>query len=447
MDYQTHRDELLDEALVRNELRTASELLQSMSAHEVVQIIERSSPKRGAIIFRLLSKMRALQVFEELAPAMQGELLHGLRDDEVASFFGELQPDDRAGLIDELPAIVAQRALRGLSEHQRAMTTMVLGYPAKSVGRRMSPEYVRTHPEFTVDETLAIVRGQAADAETIYTIPVTDHAKVLVGVVSLRDLLKSDPGTVVADIMQPPVSVQADSSVEAAARLCTDLDLIALLIVDSEDRLLGILTFDDANQVLRDAEAEDTARAGASEPLGRPYLTTSVFLIARSRVVWLLVLAVSALLTVQVLEIFEATLEQMVVLALFIPLLTGTGGNTGTQAATTITRALAVGEVRASDVGKVLFREVRVGAMLGLLLGSLGFVLASLFYDMPTGIVIGTTLFCVCAMAATVGGAMPLLAKAMRVDPAVFSTPFITTFCDATGLLIYFTIARAVLGL
>ena len=217
-------------------------------------------------------------------------------------------------------------------------------------------------------------------------------------------------------------------------------------IVDSEVRLLGILTVDDAHQILRDAEEEDTARAGGSEPLRRPYLTTSIFLIARSRVVWLLVLAVSALLTVQVLEVFEATLEQMVVLALFIPLLTGTGGNTGSQAATTITRALALGEVRPRDIGRVLLREVRVGTMLGLLLGTLGFALASLVYDVPTGVVIGTTLLCVCAMAATVGGAMPILAKTIRVDPAVFSTPFITTFCDATGLLIYFTIAKAILG-
>lgn len=172
-----------------------------------------------------------------------------------------------------------------------------------------------------------------------------------------------------------------------------------------------------------------------------------MFQVARSRVVWLMVLAMSAILTVQVLEVFEATLEQKVILALFIPLLTGTGGNTGSQAATTITRALATGEVRTGDVGRVLAREVQVGLMLGLLLGLIGFALTSLVYDTPTGLVIGLTLVCVCAMAATVGGAMPLVAKGLRVDPAVFSTPFITTFCDATGRVIYFTIAKMVLGI
>ncbi|HEY5222859.1 MAG TPA: magnesium transporter [Microbacteriaceae bacterium] len=197
----------------------------------------------------------------------------------------------------------------------------------------------------------------------------------------------------------------------------------------------------------KDAESEDAARTGGTEPLRRPYLSTSVFSITRSRVVWLLVLAVSAILTVQVLGIFEATLEQKVVLALFIPLLTGTGGNTGAQAATTITRALAMGDVRPRDIGRVAFREVRVGAMMGLLLGVLAFVIAALFYGVPTASVIGLTLLAVCTMAATVGGAMPIIAKWLRVDPAVFSTPFITTFCDATGLVIYFTIAKAILHL
>lgn len=247
--------------------------------------------------------------------------------------------------------------------------------------------------------------------------------------------------------MRPVISVTASEDAEDAARLCSQQGLLALPVVDRETRLVGILAADDASRILREAEAEDVARAGGSEPLRRPYLSTSILRIARSRVVWLLVLAVSALLTVQVLEVFEATLGDMVALALFIPLLTGTGGNTGSQAATTITRALAVGDVRTRDIAKVMLREVRVGILLGLLLGTLGFALASVVYDLSLGIVIGTTLLCICAMAATVGGSMPLIAKKIKVDPAVFSTPFITTFCDATGLLIYFSIAKAVLGI
>ena len=209
----------------------------------------------------------------------------------------------------------------------------------------------------------------------------------------------------------------------------------------------GILTIDDAVRILQHEESEDAARQGGVEPLNRPYLATPVFTLVRSRVVWLLVLALGATLTVQVLSVFEATLAQLTVLTLFVPLLIGTGGNTGNQAATTVTRALALDDVNPRDVMRVLTRELRVGALLGLMLGALGFGVTSVFFDLHVGIVIGLTLLAVCTVAATVGGIMPMLARAIRVDPAVFSNPFISTFVDATGLIIYFLIARAVLGI
>ncbi|MGO1654509.1 MAG: magnesium transporter, partial [Brevibacterium yomogidense] len=214
-----------------------------------------------------------------------------------------------------------------------------------------------------------------------------------------------------------------------------------------EERIVGILTMDDVLDIIDEEDAEDVARGSGSEPLNRSYLSSSILRIVRSRIVWLLVLAVSAILTVQVLEVYEDRLDQVVVLALFIPLLTGTGGNTGNQAATTVTRALAVGEVRIRDLGRVIWRELRVGALLGSVLGALGFAVAGLAYSWAIGIVIGLTLLSVCIMAATVGGLMPIIAKRIGADPAVFSNPFISTFCDATGLILYFTIATAVLGL
>jgi magnesium transporter len=222
---------------------------------------------------------------------------------------------------------------------------------------------------------------------------------------------------------------------------------LALPVVDQEGRLLGILTVDDALRILEDAESEDTARSGGSEPLRRPYLATPIRRIVRSRVLWLLVLAVGATLTVQVLAVFEATLEQQVVLSLFIPLLIGTGGNTGNQAATTITRALALGDVRTRDVARVLAREIRVGAVLGLLLGAVGFGLTGLLYGAALGAVIGLTLLGVCTLAAAVGGVMPMLGKAIKADPAVFSNPFLTPFVDAAGLVLYFMVAKTVLGI
>lgn len=446
---QTFEDseELLAKALASQDLPAISRALQPLNVSETLEQLERLNTIDRALAYRTLAKDRAMDVFERLDAALQADLVAGLQEAEVAEVFAELSPDDRVTLLDELPASVANRLISGLDEKERALTSTVLGYPQKAVGREMSPEFVTTHPHLSVRETYARVRSQLDDAESIYTIPVTDTGRHLVGVISLRDVLRADDSVLIAEIMKKPLSSQATDNAEEAARYCADAKVLVLPIVDAEERLVGILTVDDALRILEDAETEDAARAGGTEPLRRPYLATPISAIVRARVVWLLVLAVGATLTVQVIGAFEATLEQQVVLSLFIPLLIGTGGNTGNQAATTITRALALGDVRPKDVFKVFAREVRVGAFLGLLLGTLGFVIASVVFTVPIGLVIGLTLLGVCTMAASIGGLMPLLGKAVRADPAVFSNPFISTFVDAAGLIIYFMIATAILGL
>ena len=297
---------------------------------------------------------------------------------------------------------------------------------------------------------MEIVRTRIDGPETIYLLPVVSRGRTLTGVVSLRNLLEAEattPEVSMRDLARDAISVHALTDREEAARTFLSHRLIAMPVVDEEDRLIGILTMDDVLDIVDEEDAEDTARSGGSEPLDRSYLSSTILRIVRSRIVWLLVLAVSAILTVQVLEVYEDRLDQVVVLALFIPLLTGTGGNTGNQAATTVTRALAVGEVRIRDLGRVIWRELRVGAVLGSVLGTLGLLVAGLVYGWAIGFVIGLTLLSICIMAATVGGLMPIIAKRVGADPAVFSNPFISTFCDATGLILYFTIATAVLGL
>lgn len=414
---------------------------------DVISLLERLGDRDRAVVYRLLPKDKAAQVFEGLDATLQGHLVQALQDEDVASVFTGMDPDDRVRLLDELPASVATRLLQDLPVAERDLTAAILGYPQGSIGRRMSPQPVTTHPHLTAAQSLARIRNRMDRAETIYTVPVTDAGRDLVGTVSLRELMQADPDEVVADIMHTPHSARATDAAESAARRCADMRLLALPVVDAENRLVGILTVDDALDILEDAESEDHARIGGAEPLRRPYLTTPVRSIVRSRVVWLLVLALGAALTVRVLEVFEQTLEQMVVLSLFIPLLIGTGGNTGNQAATTITRALALDDVRPREIFQVLAREARVGFSLGLLLGGAGFVVVSLVYGVDIGMVIGLTLLSVCTMAASVGGVMPLIGRTVGVDPAVFSNPFITTFVDATGLLIYFFIAQAMLGL
>ncbi|WP_430592778.1 magnesium transporter [Humidisolicoccus flavus] len=433
--------------LSNNDLQSLSHSVQSLEHSQVRSVLERLGAKQRAVVYRMLPKEQALEVFESLTPGLRGDLVQSLQDAEVAAIFADLDPDDRVWLLDELPATVAPQLLRGLSAKERQRTSGVLGYPQNSVGRRMSAEYITTRSDMTAGETLAKVRKYIAETETVYTLPVLDDARILVGVVHLRNLLAVDDETMIADIMAALPRVLATDDAERAARLALEIGALALPIVDNEDRFVGMLTIDDAARILEREESEDAARQGGYEPLHRPYLSTSIFSLVRSRVVWLLVLALGATLTVQVLEVFEATLEQLTVLALFVPLLIGTGGNTGNQAATTVTRALALQDVRPRDVWLVLFRELRVGFCLGLLLGALGFAAAGLIYSMPIGAVIGLTLLAVCTMAATVGGIMPIIAKAVRVDPAVFSNPFITTFVDATGLVVYFLIARALLGL
>lgn len=439
--------DLIQGHLEASDFPSLASIARRLKAGELVTLLERLNDRDRAIVYRVLPKSDALEVFESLDPALQGELLNELNSEEVASIFAKLDPDDRVGLLDELPAGVAKRLLTGLSARERGLTSEVLGYSQGSIGRRMSPEYISVKDTDSVSQALAKVKTKLQSAETIYTLPVVDSSKQLVGVVSLRDLMRTSSRTKVSKVMSEPLMVNASDDEEFAARTCSDLKVLALPVVDNERRLVGILTVDDALRILEQEESEDAARTGGAEPLRRPYLSTPVFAIVRSRVIWLLVLAFGATFTVSVLGAFEAEIEQLVVLTLFVPLLIGLGGNTGNQAATTVTRALALQDVGTRDVWQVLFRELRVGALLGMLLGLIGFGLASAFFGLDIGLVIGLTLFAVCTVAATVGGVMPLVGLALRADPAVFSNPFITTFVDATGLIIYFLIAKAVLGL
>lgn len=439
--------ERIERRLDDGDLAGVVDALAETDVETVTSLLDRLPSRQRAVVFRLLPKDRAMDVFEGVSPAMQRDLVRALQDSEVAAIFADLDPDDRVWLLDELPAAVAPRLLRGLSTAERQLTAEVLGYPRGSVGRRMTPEYVVVRVTDTVEHALQRVRDRLDDAETVYTLPVLDHGRRLVGVTSLRDLLREDPGSTLDTFMRPPQFATAYDDDESAARMCTDLRLLAMPIVDSESRLVGMFTIDDAVRILETEETEDSARQGGVEPLRRPYFATPLRTLVGTRIVWLLVLAVGATLTVQVLSVFEATLEQVTVLALFVPLLIGTGGNTGNQAATTVTRAIALGDIRTGDLGRVLLREAGAGLALGTVLGAIGAAVTAVAFEPRIGAVVGLTLAAICTMAAAIGGAMPMVARMLRVDPAVFSNPFITTFVDATGLIVYFLIAQAVLRL
>ncbi len=399
-------------------------------------------------LFDLLESDRAVEVFDHLEPSVQAQMLEEMDDSDALPLFEELQPDDRARVLEALPEETASNFLEMLSPENRTSTTLLLDYPAETAGRIMSPNFIMLRENMTVSEALSVVRHTGSEAETIYFLPIVDEAMTFKGAIGLEDLVMSEMSDRIADVCEPrPGSFPVHADQEEVARYMQDADLLAVAVVEEDDRLVGIITVDDAMDVLRTEETEDIVRIGAVAPLGRPYFSVSSLQLVRSRVVWLSLLAVAAILTVNVLAAFEATLEQVVALALFIPLLIGIGGNTGAQSATTIVRAMAMDDVRTSDFVRVGLRESAVGLQLGAALAVAAFFIVWLVFSQEIALVVSLTMLAVCTLAALVGSLMPLIAKAIGVDPAVISAPFVTTIVDASGLLVYFLIAIAVLGL
>jgi magnesium transporter len=425
-----------------------TEWLSTTSVLDIVDELTRLDPADTAFAFRLLPRDRAIEVFEELEPIDQQHVLDGLRDDRVIHLLEELDPDDRARLLDEMPAKVANRLLNQLSVEERALTTVLLGYPEESAGRLMTPEFVSLRASMTVEQAMAKIRREGLDAETVYALPVLDDERHLIGIVGLRSLVLAPTEEHVGELMTTDVvMVGTETDREAAARLVKEAGLIALPVVDSEQRLVGVITVDDAMEVLEVEETEDFAFHGGHSPINQPYLSVSALRLARARAVWLMVLIAAAALTVQVLQLFEATLEEVVALALFVPLLIGTGGNSGAQAATAVIRAMAVGEVRFGDLPRIVWREARVGVLLGGMLAAAVFVPVAVIWETDLATVVALTLISICTWATIAGSALPLLARRLGVDPAVVSAPFITTLVDATGLVLYFSFAKLILRL
>ena len=321
-------------------------------------------------------------------------------------------------------------------------------YPEGSAGRVMTPATFDLDAGWTAAEALDAIRSGGCRAKTLDVLPVVGAGRTMTGIVGLADLVMAPSGTVLRDLVDSRVPrVRTTDPAQAAARLMQDQNLRAAPVTDSHDRLVGLLSTADALELIETAGTEDAARqAGADPPQGH-YLSVGVLQLARSRATWLLLLIIAATLTVNVMQVFEGTLEEVTALALFIPLLIGTGGNAGAQSASAVVRALAIGEVRPADLPVVVWRECQVGVGLGVLLALVGLVVGSLVVDLKVAIVVALSIVLICAWATTVGAVMPLLAKRTRVDPAVVSAPMVTTLVDATGLIIYFLMARLVLGI
>ncbi|MEY4994705.1 MAG: hypothetical protein RLZ65_554 [Actinomycetota bacterium] len=436
------------EAIELGDLKAVSQKLEELAPHEIAEEIFRLDTVESTVIWRLLPKDVALEVFEELDAENQQQILSGMREQAFRDLLERMDPDDRVRLLGEAPASFVKKVLAGLSPKERKMTAELLGYPEETVGRYMSPEVISIADTTPVPEILATLRRKGKTAETISVLAVVDKSKTFVGLIELEQLVLADEEMTAADVAdQDAATVLVTDAAEDAARLLQDTNYLAVVVLDTEDRVVGVLTVDDAIDILEEAHSEDIARQAASLPSSGHYLSGKVFTLARLRIVWLLFLVVAATLTVSVLQLFENELERYTALALFMPMLIGTGGNVGAQAATSAVRAIALGEVRPQDVLRVAWRESRVGLLLGIGLGLVGLVAGWLVAGWQVGATVAIAITVVCMWAATVGAVMPLAAKALKIDPAVISSPMVTTLVDATGLVIYFLIAGVLLGL
>ena len=416
------------------------QLLEPVQPVDIAEAIGGLPPQLQAIAFRLLSKDEAISVYEYLETAIQQNLLGLLRSGEMREVMEEMSPDDRARLFEELPAKVVRQLLSELSPEERRVTAELLGYEPETAGRLMTTEYVSLKENQSAAVALEIVRRRARDTETIYSLYVTDAQRRLTGILSLRDLLTADPQARIGDVMTEEVlSVRTNTDQEKVARTIQRYDFLAIPVVDLEQRLVGIVTVDDVIDVIEQEATRDLYAAGAVQAGGDDdYFSSNLFTVARRRVVWLAVLVVASFFTSEVIAANEEVLQKVVLLAAFIPLLGGTGGNVGAQSSTVVIRGLSTQSISGLGPFRAIGREAVAGALLGLLMMVLVVPFAWWRGESAlVGLSVGMSLLAITTLAATAGAAFPLLFDRMGLDPALMSTPFITTCTDVAGTLIY----------
>ncbi len=448
-------EKTIQKLLEEKKYHTLKDVMSTMEPADIAGVFEEIEEDRIPILFRLLPKEIAAETFAELDPEWQELLIRGFSDTELKEVVNELYVDDAAELVDEMPANVVERILAQADTQKRKEINEILMYPDNSAGSVMTTEYVSLRPTMSVADAITRIRRTGVNKETIYTCYVTQERK-LVGIVSVKDLLLApEDDMAVEEIMEENViSVGTHTDREEVARALTRYDFMALPVVDTDGRMVGIITFDDAIDILVEETTEDIEKMAGMLPSEKTYLHSSPFDLFRHRIPWLALLMVSATFTGMIITGFENALAAQVVLTAFIPMLMDTGGNSGSQASVTIIRALSLGELEFSDLPEVIWKEARTAVLCGLSLGMLCFGKIMLFDRLilgNTSITVLTTLTVCFTMAVTVliaklvGCTLPMIAKRLGFDPAVMASPFITTLVDALSLLVYFRIATALL--
>ena len=451
MDNENERieDELL-RLVEEKKFRELKSRLVEMNEVDIASFMEELDSEKTVVVFRMLPKELATDVFAELEPEQQQQIVTSITDYELGAIINDLYVDDAVDMLEELPANVVKRVLKNSNPEQRKLLNQFLKYPEDSAGSVMTAEFVNLKKNMTVADAFEYIRRHGVDKETIYTCYVTDDTRRLQGVVTVKDLLMSSYETKIDDIMDDNViKVTTTEDQEEVANLFNEYNLLALPVVDNEERLVGIITVDDVMDVMEAEATEDIEKMAAIIPSEKPYLKTGVLTLARNRIPWLLVLMFSSMITGNILLRYENAFAAIPLLVTFVPMLMDTGGNSGSQASTMIIRGMAIGDIELSDVAKVVWKELRVGMLCGAVLAAANFVRLMIQYPGNTMICLTVVLsvFFTVIIAKTIGCSLPILAKAVHLDPALIASPMLTTIVDAASLTIYFTFATWILGL
>ena len=425
-------------------------ILSEMNEVDIAEILDPIDPSITMLIFRMLPKDLAVEVFAHFSTDQQREIVEGATSEELKYIMDELFFDDMIDLIEEMPANVVNKILINSKEDERKLINQFLKYPEDSAGSIMTIEYVELRKNWTVKQSLAHIKEIGLTKETIYTCYVTDKNRKLEGFVSLRTLVTSEEDELIIDIMEDEViSVNTHDDQETVAQTFTKYGFLAIPVVDNEYRLTGIITVDDIMDVIEQETTEDFQIMAAMSPSEGEYLDTSVIQLARNRLPWLLLLMISGIVTAKIMGKYEDILSSVVLLSAFIPMLMDTGGNSGSQSSTLIIRGLAIGEIKLSDGWKVLWKEFRISFLVGIILSIVNFIRLMTFdrVGLTISLVVSITLFVTVVLSKVVGGVLPLMAKRLKLDPAIMAGPLITTIVDGLSLAVYFTLATRLLGI
>ena len=434
----------ITELLNNKNLSQIKSELKNMQEADIAEIINSLNKKNSLLLFRLLDKEMASEVFSHLSPNKQSELSVQIRENELKAILEDLYFDDMIDYLEEMPASFIKRILKNTGEVERNLINQFLNYPANCAGSIMTIEYVDFKAGMTVKSAIDRIRKTAIDKETVYTCYVTDNNRELEGIVSLKDLVLAKPDRLVRDIMNSNIIyVTTMSDQEEVSAIFKKYDLLTVPVVDRENRLVGIITIDDIVDVIDLENTEDFHKMAAIQPSDVGYLSAGILSLAKKRIMWLLILMISATISGNIIRKYNDLLQSMVILAAFIPRLMDTGGNAGSQSSTLVIRSIALGEIRSKDLFRVLWKEIRVSIIVGLALGIFNFFqIILLGYGNPTlALTVSLTLFITIFTAKIIGGALPLVAKTFGIDPAIMASPLITTIVDAIALISYFAIA------